>query len=97
MNHLPRVKNTWTVGTVLAGLMSAASLFTMLIGGVWFAARIDIATKPVPTMLTLQNLHSQQVAVLQDQQHYTDMRYAEIMLELAKINEKLDDQHRSSK
>jgi len=90
MTHLPHVQNTWTVGTVLAAATSVTSLLSMLIGGVWFAARLDESTKNIPTLVRQQGEQAQAIAVLQDQQHYTDMRYAEIMAQLTTINQKLD-------
>lgn len=92
MTHLPHVHNTWTIGTVLAAATSVTSLLSMLIGGVWFAARLDESTKNIPTIVRQQGEQAQAIAVLQDQQHYTDMRYAEIMLQLTTINQKLDRQ-----
>jgi hypothetical protein len=90
MSSIPHVRNSWTLGTVLAATTSVMSLLSMLIGGVWFAARLDESTKNIPAIILQVNQRARDVAVLQNQQHYTDMRYAEIMTELAKINEKLD-------
>lgn len=101
MTHISHVRNTWTLGTVLAATLSAASLLSMLGGGIWFAARLDNATRNIPQIVEMERVISEtektdalQIAVLQDQQKYTDMRYAEIMAELEKINQKLDDRSR---
>lgn len=90
MLHIPPVQNTWTLGTILASVTSITSLLSMLIGGIWLAARLDVATKNIPTILSQQATIQTNVAVLQDQQRYTDMRYAEIMVELKEISRKID-------
>lgn len=90
MVHIPPVQNTWTLGTILASVTSITSLLSMLIGGIWLAARLDVATKNIPAILSQQATIQTNVAVLQDQQRYTDMRYAEIMVELKEISHKID-------
>lgn len=95
MTHIPHVRNTWTLGTVLAASLSAASLLSMLGGGIWFAARLDNATRNIPQILDSEKSDALQIAVLQDQQKYTDMRYAEIMAKLDKIDEKLQEKDRT--
>lgn len=92
MSHLPPVKNVWTIGTILAATTSVVSLLSMLGGGIWFAARISDTTKDIPQLSSVQRANTLSIAVLQNQQHYTDLRYAEIMTQLAVINQKLDKQ-----
>lgn len=90
MVHIPPVRNTWTLGTILASATSITSLLSMLIGGIWLAARLDVATKNIPSIIDRQTITEQNVAVLQDQQKYTDMRYAEILLQLKELSRKID-------
>lgn len=99
MMQLPEVQKTWTVGTILASITSLLSLLSFIGATVWFAAQLDAATKGIPDILSKQaetterqNKQAQEIAVLQNQQHYTDVRYAEIMAQLAEINAKLDRQ-----
>ena len=101
MAHLPHVDRTWTLGTVLAAVGSLLSLVSFIGGMIWFAAELKESTKNIPGILakqtdlsSVQGKQSQDIAVLQDQQHYTDMRYAEIMSQLAKISEKIDQQNK---
>ena len=91
---IPRVKNVWTLGTVLSATTSLCSLGTMLVGGAWFASKINDSVVTIPKLTSQEYTLMQEVAVLQDQQHYTDMRYAEIMTQLASINQKLDNVQR---
>lgn len=93
MIHIPPVKKEWTVGTVLAALTSILSLLATLCTVIWFAAKLDTVTQHVPTIQQRQMEQDRAIAVLQDQQHYTDLRYAEIMAQLATINQKLDAQY----
>lgn len=95
MIHIPPVKKEWTVGTVLAALTSILSLLATLCTVIWFAAKLDTVTQHVPTIQQRQMEQDRAIAVLQDQQHYTDLRYAEIMTQLATINQKLDAQYAS--
>jgi hypothetical protein len=88
---LPASKNTWTFGTVLTATTSVVSLLATLITVVWFAAKLDTVTQHVPSIQQRQQEQDRSIAVLQDQQHYTDIRYAEIMAQLAAINQKLDN------
>lgn len=90
---IPRVKNVWTLGTVLSATTSLCSLGTMLVGGAWFAAKINDSVATIPKLTSQEYTLMQEVAVLQDQQHYADLRYAEIMTQLAAINQKLDAQY----
>lgn len=96
MIHLPIVKREWTIGTVLAALTSTISLLATLVTVVWFAAKLDIVSQRVPSVQQRQNEQDRAIAVLQDQQHYTDLRYAEIMTQLATINQKLDSNYAKS-
>lgn len=91
--HIPNVKKEWTIGTVLAALTSVLSLLATLCTVIWFAAKLDTVTQHVPTIQQRQQENERSIAVLQDQQHYTDLRYAEIMTQLATINQKLDAQY----
>lgn len=93
MIHIPPVKKEWTVGTVLAAITSILSLLATLCTVIWFAAKLDTVTQHVPTIQQRQQDQDREIAVLQDQQHYTDIRYAEIMTQLATINQKLDTQY----
>jgi len=100
MMHLPQVQRTWTVGTVLASITSILSLISLIGGIFWFASQLDSATKGIPDILRKQaemtektNKQAMEIAVLQDQQNYTNTRYAEIMSRLAEINAKLDRQN----
>lgn len=89
--HIPNAKKEWTIGTVLAALTSIFSLLATLCTVIWFAARLDTVTQHVPSIQQRQQEQDRSIAVLQDQQHYTDIRYAEIMTQLAAINQKLDN------
>jgi hypothetical protein len=80
--HLPPVEKSWTVGTVLAATLSAASLLSMIGSVIWFEAQLNDSTKNIPVLLQKESDDAKQIAVLQDQQHYTDERYAEIMAKL---------------
>jgi len=97
--HIPRVKKEWTFGNILSALVSIASLAAILIGGVFFLARLDNSTKDIPNLVKnqqmladKQNDQATSIAVLQDQQRYTDLRYAEIMNQLSLISAKIDKQ-----
>lgn len=94
--HLPHVDKTWTVGTVLASVTSILSLVTMIGSCIWFAAKVDDATATVPAIQKEEVLTEQNVAVLQDQQKYTDARYIEIMEKLKEIDIKLDRRERQN-
>lgn len=96
MIHIPPVKKEWTVGTVLAAITSILSLLATLCTVIWFAAKLDTVTQRVPTIQQRQQENDRAIAVLQDQQHYTDLRYAEIMTQLAAINQKLDSNYAKS-
>lgn len=85
--------NVWTIGSVCSLLASLGSLLAIVVGGIWFAARLDLSTKEIPELIRAKNEQAKEIAVLQDQQRYTDSRYAEIMLQLARINAKLDQQN----
>jgi hypothetical protein len=90
------MRNTWTVGTVLASALSLSSLLSMFAGGIWFAARLDSATKNIPQVMEMEKTDEVNIAILQDQQKYTDMRYAEIMVKLDKIDQKLDEEEKTN-
>lgn len=92
MLRMPEVKREWTIGTVLAAITSTVSLLATVVTVVWFAAKLDTVTQHVPSIQQRQSEQDRAIAVLQDQQHYTDLRYAEIMTQLAVINQKLDKQ-----
>lgn len=83
--HLPPVDRSWTVGTVLASVTSVLSLLTMLGSFIWFEARIKYVTDNVPELEKQEVLSQQNIAVLQDQQRYADLHYAEIMTKLDRI------------
>lgn len=83
--HLPPVERSWTLGTVLAASMSAVSLISAIASVIWFEAQLSDDTKNIPILIQKENDDSRQIAVLQDQQHYTDERYAEIMAKLDQI------------
>lgn len=88
--HLPRVDHSWTTGTIMAAATSAMSMLTMLGTIVWFSAHLDGTVRIIPDIQKQQIINSESIAVLQSQMNYTNIRYAEIQLALAKINEKLD-------
>lgn len=89
-------KSQWTIGTILAVVTGISSLLATLCTVIWFAAKLDTATQHVPSIQQRQNEQDRAIAVLQDQQHYTDLRYAEIMTQLTAINQKLDSNYAKS-
>lgn len=90
--RIPPVENSWTTGTILASCTSILSLLGMLGSVIWFSSHVNDAVAGIPALVTKTSLTREEVTTLKVQQQYTDMRYAEIMTELAKINQKLDEQ-----
>lgn len=90
--HIPHVSNSWTLGTVLASITSLLSLLGMIGTVIWFSSHVNDAVAGIPATNDRSLLNAKEITVLKVQQQYTDMRYAEIMTQLAKINQKLDEQ-----
>jgi hypothetical protein len=91
---MPPIKNSWSTGTILASLTSILSLLTVIGSIIWYSARVGYVVDNIPPTIsnikTRQESHDADIAVLKNQMQYTNVRYAEIQLELAKINDKLD-------
>jgi hypothetical protein len=92
MPHIPHVSNSWTLGTVLASITSLLSLLGMIGTVIWFSSHVNDAVAGIPNVIKTQQSYGTDINTLKIQQQYTDMRYAEIMTELSKINQKLDEQ-----
>jgi len=88
--HLPRVERSWTIGTVLAATCSVVSLLSVLIAITWGYARVTYATDNIPDMKRKQEANTQDISNLKLQQTYNDAHYAEILLQLSKIDGKVD-------
>ena len=84
-------QNVWTAGSIFASTTSILSLLSMLVGGVWFAARIDLATQEIPSLIRTSNDRALRITSLEIKQQYTDARYVEIMAQLTDINRKIDN------
>lgn len=95
--HLPAVEHTWTIGTVLAASMSLVSLLSVLMGMTWGYARVSNATDAIPAIQAdaraqhaVSEVNRQDISNLKIQQTYNDAHYAEILMQLSKIEGKVD-------
>lgn len=95
--HLPHVEKTWTIGTVLAASLSLVSLLSVLVGIIWGYARVTYATDSIPAMQAEERAqhaasesNRQDISNLKIQQTYNDAHYAEILMQLSKIDAKMD-------
>jgi hypothetical protein len=88
-----RFPNIWTIGNVFSLLTSVSSLLVMGIGGLLVITRMENDSKQIPSLLLTTKEQSLQIAVLQDQQRNLDSKYGEIMLQLSRLDAKLDKQN----
>lgn len=83
----------WTIGNVLSIVVSLGSIVVMIVGGFMVLARMQTSSEQIPSLLLITKEQSMDIAVLQDQQKNLDGKYAEIMLQLSRLDAKLDKQN----
>lgn len=96
LNH-PIGERTWELSTVLTAGCSIVSLASVLIGITWGYARVSNATDAIPLIQSearsqhaLAETNRQDISNLKIQQTYNDAHYAEILIQLSKIDGKVD-------
>lgn len=87
------LSNVWTVGNTFSLLTSLGSLVIMAVGGVMMLTRMQTASQEIPNLLEVTKAQSLDIAVLKDQQRNLDGKYTEIMLQLSRLDAKLDKQN----
>ena len=92
--EFPKTENSWTTGTILASLLSGMSLLSMLGSIIWFSSHVNDAIAEIAPVAKEQQADHSDIVTLKVEQQYTDTRYAEIMVQLGKIDEKLNDSRR---
>lgn len=76
----------WAIGNLLSLLISLGSVIIVF-------TRMQDASRQIPSILITDRELALNVAVLQDQQRNLDGKYAEIMLQLSRLDAKLDKQN----
>lgn len=83
----------WTIGNVLFLLVSLGSLVATFIGGLIVITKMQDTSAQIPSLISTTKEHGLAIAVLQDQQRNLDSKYSEIMLQLSRLDAKLDKQN----
>lgn len=89
-HHLPRVERSWTIGTVLAASCSLVSVLVVIFGAIWAYAGVSYAAQNIPSLQVQQASNTRDIAVLKANQTNSDTRYAEILNQLVRLNDKVD-------
>ena len=93
-SHLPQVKNTWTIGSVLAASSSLFAVITVLVGMVLSYSSIKSAANNIPALQMQQMSNTQDIAVLKSHQRDMDAQNAAalsaIFNQYQRLNDKLD-------
>ena len=86
-------RNIWTVGNILSLLTSISSLIVMGVGGVVVFTRVEGNSAQIPNLLLTTKQQDLEIAILKEQQRNLDGKYGEIMLQLTRLDAKLDKQN----
>lgn len=95
--NAPIGERTWELSTLLTAGCSIVSLASVLIGVTWGYARVSNATDAIPAIQAdaraqhaISEANRQDISNLKIQQTYNDAHYAEILMQLSKIDGKVD-------
>lgn len=88
-----QLSRNWTMGNTFFLLTNLGSLIIMITGGLMMLARMQTSTQAIPSLIETVRIQSLSIAVLQEQQRNLDGKYNEIMLQLARLDAKLDKQN----
>src|ERR1700743_1960919 len=69
------------------------SLGTMIMGGMLIFSKLQNDSQQIPSLVLITRQQSTDIAILKEQQRNLDGKYAEIMLQLARLDAKLDKQN----
>ena len=83
----------WTIGNILFLLVSLGSLVATFVGGLIVITKMQDTSQEIPNLVMVSKTNSLDIAVLKDQQRNLDGKYGEIMLELSRLDAKLDKQN----
>lgn len=80
----------WSTGDRIAAVSSVFAAATVMVGLIWGYARVTNATEAIPRLETQQQRNTLDIRQLQTQQANSDARYAEILNQLDRLNDKMD-------
>jgi hypothetical protein len=91
MDISPNTVKKWAMAIPI--ISSAMSLLAMGVGGLLILSKMQEASARIPDITTITNNHALEIAVLQEQQKGLERKYGEIMLQLSRLDAKLDKQN----
>lgn len=80
-------------GTLFHILASLFSILVVVLGGIMGFTKIEGASAKIPDLVTTMNSQALEIAVLKEQQKDLDRKYGEILLQLSRLDAKLDKQN----
>lgn len=80
----------WSWEKVIGAFAALLTVLSLLSGAIWTYAGVSYATQTIPGIKQQQDANTKDIAVLQEARRNSNQQYAEILVQLARLNDKFD-------